>query len=158
MSLVPMLTCRCANLAGSIHVEAVTSNDLTVHTNSGNINCLETFIGIAPPSISVVSYPPPFAHFSTSTGAISVEGVGASPAGAFAGIMGLSFQSETGNIKIEVSGGGFEGHYKASAGGALEVSVAGQEAEATGRVGYGQGTCIVHSGGDVELAMLPGPF
>lgn len=144
--------------SGDVHIEAITSNSLYVTTDTGSISMLEIFIGLTPSSLDPLPYPNASMAVTTQSGSISILGVGGTPGSDFGSKLLADVSSETGDIKVEVNGGGFEGAYSASAGGELEVSVAGQAAPATGTVGYGRGMFDVRSGGNVELAMLPGPF
>ena len=64
------------------------------------------------------------------------------------------------STQVEVNGGGFAGDFKCVTNeGDIVTSVHGDEAGASGTVGFGSGMVKLTSDtGDLELSMLPGPL
>ena len=111
--------------SGSISATGVFFNRLTVDARGDSkVTLIETFMGLGPPGILVVPnvtasipFGDPLLSVRTDRGDIYAVGVGAGPAGSFAGFLSVDMASNLGNIKMEVSGGGFVGACSARRGG-----------------------------------------
>ena len=155
---------------GKVSITAGFFNRLFVDvTGLSGVSAIELFMGVGSPGLLVlpnatgqVPYADPLLHVRADVGDVTIDGVGGTTGGNWANALSMDLATGLGNIKVELSGGGFNGNYSvASDRGSSIVEVAGSTAPLTGTLGdvtKSIGTNYVRlysEGGDLQLSQMP---
>lgn len=152
---------------GNIKFSTIICNSIDILADEGSITGVELLLGAETPKAGYYPLPEPYAlphaRLQTRQKDISLLGLGGSPLldGASKHLF-VQLITDTGNVKVEVNGGGFEGTYDLRSGdGSVLAEINGVEVGHKGFVGADEATGmfnITSNDGDVQWAVLPSPF
>ena len=112
---------------GDITMTAVFGNRIFADADKGKLSSTVIFLGLKPPGNLVLPvvdliypYGEPLFYGRSTRGTISAINVANNPADAdFAGRLSVDLASDLGNVKVEISGGGFAGECSGGVGGGM---------------------------------------